>query len=330
MKSLAIAFMALGMMAVSCNAGSSTKPTEQTSAEAVCEKNDKSVEFNADSAYNYIKAQVDCGPRVPGTDAHRRCAAMLVEMLKNCGADTVLEQKTVVTAFNGDKLPINNILARYNTENPKRILLVAHWDTRPWADAEKDASKHSMPIPGANDGGSGVGVLLEIARNFGEKLPSVGVDILLTDAEDYGQAGGSDESWCLGTQYWVRNMPYQTSNLPVYGILLDIVGGLDAHFCREYFSDYYASAINDKVWAAAAAAGYASRFVNSSEGAVTDDHIYINKAGIPCIDIIECANQATGSFPPTWHTLSDDMKSIDRTTLKAVGQTVINVIYNER
>jgi hypothetical protein len=116
----------------------------------------------------------------------------------------------------------------------------------------------------------------------------------------------------------------------MYGILLDIVGGLDARFYREGFSDYLAPNIVNKVWATANAAGYGNIFINTQRGAVTDDHFHINAAGIPCIDIIECANPATGSFPSTWHTLNDDMKSIDRNSLKAVGQTVINTIYNEK
>ena len=267
---------------------------------------------------------------MPGTKAHNRCADYLVETLRSYGADTVLQQKTTVVAFNGDKLPINNIMARYNVSAPKRLLLVAHWDTRPWADAETDASKHSMPIPVANDGGSGVAVLLEIARNLGLNAPSVGVDMLFTDAEDYGNTGGDDNSWCLGTQYWVENMPYTPATMPVLGILLDIVGGIDAKFYREYFSEYYAPQVNDIIWAEAASAGFGDKFPNERRGAVTDDHVYINQAGIPCIDIIECANPATGSFPPTWHTLADDINSIDRNSLKAVGQVVMNTIYKQK
>ncbi|MBQ9073830.1 MAG: M28 family peptidase [Muribaculaceae bacterium] len=321
-----IALMLLSLIAGGCNAGSSSKSADETPV--VAQRNAKQ-QFSADSAYRYVKQQVEFGPRVPGTDSHVDCARFLTAELSRHGADTVIEQKTVVTAFNGDRLPIINILGRYNLNASRRVLLVAHWDTRPWADAEKDVSKHSTPIPGANDGGSGVGVLLEIARNLKLESPAVGVDILLTDAEDYGNTGGDDDSWCLGTQYWVKNMPYNQGNLPIYGILLDIVGGIDAKFYREYFSEYYAQPVNDKVWAVAASSGFGEKFINTRQGAVTDDHVYINAAGIPCIDIIECANQATGSFPPTWHTLADDMRSIDKSSLKAVGQTVLNTIYQE-
>ena len=325
MKLYTVVLLLLGLMTSSCNAGSKSNKADNVSAG----QSMSSIEFNADSAYNFVKKQVDFGPRVPGTEGHLKCATWLVTELGRYSADTILEQKTTVTAFNGDKLPINNIFAQFNKTATKRILLLAHWDTRPWADAEKDKSKHNTPILGANDGGSGVGVLLEIARCLGQKQPTIGVDILLTDAEDYGTSGG-DDTWCLGTQYWVKNMPYEMGQLPAYGILLDIVGGIDAKFYREYFSERFASRINDKVWAMANASGYGTRFINSTEGAVTDDHYHINMAGIPCIDIIECANPMTGSFPPTWHTLKDDMNSIDRNSLKAVGQTVLNTIYNEQ
>lgn len=327
MKIQLLALAVLIAIATACSAGSSTTQETTTTPQS---NQLPQVQFMADSAYKYIQAQLDFGPRVPGTKAHNRCAVYLVETLRSYGADTVLQQKTTVVSFNGDKLPINNIMARYNVSAPKRLLLVAHWDTRPWADAETDASKHSMPIPGANDGGSGVAVLLEIARNLGLNAPSVGVDMLFTDAEDYGNTGGDDNSWCLGTQYWVENMPYTPATMPVLGILLDIVGGIDAKFYREYFSEYYAPQVNDIIWAEAASAGFGDRFPNERRGAVTDDHVYINQAGIPCIDIIECANPATGSFPPTWHTLDDDINSIDRNSLKAVGQVVMNTIYKQK
>lgn len=327
MKIQLLALVILSAIATACNAGSSTTQEATTTPQS---NQAPQVQFNADSAYKYIQTQLDFGPRVPGTKAHSRCADYLIKKLRDHGADTVIQQKTTVVAFNGDKLPINNILARYNIDVPKRLLLVAHWDTRPWADAEADLSKHSMPIPGANDGGSGVAVLLEISRNLGLNSPSVGVDILFTDAEDYGNTGGDDNSWCLGTQYWVENMPYTPATMPVFGILLDIVGGIDANFYREYFSEYYASQINDMIWAEAASSGFGNRFPNEWRGAVTDDHVHINQAGIPCIDIIECANPATGSFPPTWHTLADDINSIDRNSLKAVGQVVMNTIYKQK
>jgi len=221
-------------------------------------------------------------------------------------------------------------MGQFNKDAVKRVLLLAHWDTRLWADAEADASKHSTPIDGANDGGSGVGVLLEIARCLGVEKPTIGVDILFVDAEDYGQSQGDDENtWCLGTQYWIKNLPYTPGSIPEYGILLDMVGGKDAKFHREYASQYLAGHIVDKVWTMAVASGYGNVFVNEVGGSVMDDHVYVNQANIPCIDIIENNNPSTSSFNPTWHTLNDNMSNIDRQSLKAVGQTVLNLIYQE-
>lgn len=287
--------------------------------------------FDADSAYSYVAAQTAFGPRVPGSGAHKACAAYLAGKLREFGADTVITQQAVVTAFDGTRLPIVNIMARYNTQAKDRVLLVAHWDSRPWADEEPDASRRAMPIDGANDGASGVGVLLEIARQASINGTRTGVDILLVDAEDYGapgDEGGQEESWCLGTQHWLTEMPYGQTDRPLYGVLLDMVGGRNAVFHREQISDAFAPKIVDRVWGLAASLGLSNRFVNSRGGAVIDDHLFINRTGIPCIDIIENYNPATGSFNPTWHTLDDTIDNIDRSTLKAVGDVVAALVIN--
>lgn len=316
-----------GNAAVSTVGRESGKPQENAAG---------TVKFDADSAFKYVKAQTDFGPRVPGTEAHRQCAAMLASELKLVGADTVLTQEATVTAFDGTRLPIVNIMGRFNPEAPMRVLLAAHWDSRPWADSEEDETARRQPIDGANDGASGTGVLLEVARQFAANpLPDgLGVDILMVDAEDYGTPSDSqrqdEDSWCLGTQYFIEHMPYKPTRLPIYGIVLDMVGGRDAKFHREYFSQRLAYPVVDRVWAEAIAAGYGDRFINSTGGAITDDHIYLNKAGIPTIDIIENYNEDTGSFNPTWHTLDDTIENIDRTTLGVVGQTVLNTIYNTK
>lgn len=289
--------------------------------------------FDRDSAYAFVAKQVSFGPRVPGTEPHRRCGDYLTATLHRLGADTVIEQTAVVEAFNGDKLPIKNIFAKYNSEALNRILLVAHWDTRPWASMESSEDLRMQPVPGANDGASGVGVILEIARNLQLKSPGCGVDILLTDAEDYGNSGGfvnNDDTWCLGTQYWVQHMPYNTVNRPSYGILLDMVGGEGARFHREYMSHKTAKVPTVKVWAEAKNLGYDDIFINRVGGAVTDDHVFLTAAGIPTTDIIEHMSESTGNFPVTWHTLSDDMQHISAKTLGAVGTTVLNVIYKEK
>ncbi|MCM1483633.1 MAG: M28 family peptidase [Muribaculaceae bacterium] len=288
--------------------------------------------FNADTAYSYVDRQVSFGPRVPGTEGHRVCAEFIKDVLKANGVDTIIEQTAEVEAFNGDKLNILNIMGRFAPEAKERLLIVAHYDTRPWADNETDVSRHRQPILGANDGASGVGVMLELSRALGHVSPGIGVDLLFVDAEDYGDSDGwnsNEDTWCLGTQYWVKNMPYGSDTKPLYGIVLDMVGGTDAVFHREYTSDRVAKGVNDKVWNIAALSGYDHKFINSTGGGIVDDHLFINRAGIPCIDIVECNNPTTGAFPTTWHTLNDDMAHIDRESLQAVGQVVMNVIYNE-
>ncbi len=322
MLRLRLAFILMTL--VSCNSNKSNAVAEQTVANTR-----QKVEFNADSAYAFVKAQVGCGPRIPGSKGHELCADYIIGRLKAADADTVIEYRSTATNFKGEAMPINNIMARYNPDASRRVLLLAHWDTRPWADNDPDPANHAKPVPGANDGASGAGVLLELARQFGQTRPDIGVDLLFVDGEDSG-AESQDLSWCLGTQQWISLMPYRASDRPVYAILLDMVGGRNAKFTREYISDRYASSVNDRVWAMANASGYGDRFVNRQAGGVVDDHMFINRAGIPCIDIIECANESTGSFPSTWHTVNDDMDHIDPATLKAVGQTVANVIYNER
>ena len=238
-----------------------------------------------------------------------------------------------VKVFTDETLPVHNILGRINPGNKDRILFVAHYDTRPWADCEEDPELHSTPIPGANDGGSGVGVMLEMARQLGKTAPGIGVDLLFVDVEDYGQSAGfgnHDDTWCLGTQEWVKNLPYPADALPRYAVILDMVGGLNARFNREYFSDKYAPEIVSKVWDIARRSGYGEIFLQAQGGAIVDDHVVINQAGIPAIDVIESKNLDTRSFPPTWHTLDDNMDNIDPASLKAAGQTMLNLIFSEK
>lgn len=325
--------LAISSIAFAC---SKSKPTSQ--AEESSLQNPSTLllgEFSADSAYKFIAEQVAFGPRVPGTTPHRECRRYLINRLRGFNPDSIFVQDGEVTAFNGDRLPITNIIARYNTSTPRRILLVAHWDTRPWADKEDNIDERHQPFDGANDGGSGVGVLLEIARNLSIKAPNIGVDIMFVDAEDYGDTSGFDQkedTWCLGTQYWINHgmKPYSSDDLPVYGILLDMVGGRNARFHYEYFSQENATKPTIKVWSEAERLGHNDKFIRSIGGAVTDDHVFLTRNGIPTTDIIETLNSETSSFPPTWHTLDDNLTNIDKNTLKAVGETVLNVVYKEK
>ena len=319
------------LLMVACG-GSNTKKNNSAVVEAMAVV----PIFDADSAYSFVEKQVSFGPRVPNTQAHRNCGDWLEAKLREYGAE-VVDQNIELMAYNGTKLQARNIIAQFRPENKKRVLLCAHWDSRPWADCDSDAANHRKPILGANDGGSGVGVLLEIARQMSAVPATVGVDIVLFDAEDYGthKADHSvrhnmDNSWALGSQYWAR-IPHKSPYNARYGILLDMVGAPHSTFYREGVSQHYAASIIDKVWKVAADNGYASYFINEEGGFVTDDHLYVNEyMGIPCIDIINHDKESENGFGPYWHTVKDDMSWIDAATLKAVGQTVLAVIYNEK
>ncbi len=302
------------------------------------EKSEKAVvefpAFSADSAYSYIQKQVDFGYRIPNTPEHQATAEWLTAKLGSFGADVIV-QEADLKAYDGTILKSKNIIGQYNVNNPSRILLLAHWDTRPFADNDPNPANHRKPVLGANDGASGVGVLLELARLFSIQNPKVGVDILFVDSEDYGApyfaspAPGDDKSWALGAQYWSKN-PHKRAYKAQYAILLDMVGAKNATFLREGFSDYYASFLVDELWATAAKLGYSSYFLQDKGGYINDDHYYINSmAKIPAVDIIHLEKSNDGSFFEQWHTVNDDMSNIDKNTLKAVGETVAYHIYNK-
>jgi hypothetical protein len=291
--------------------------------------------FNSDSAYAYIEKQLSFGPRVPGSEAHAVCAGWLVKTLKRFTLD-VQVQPVRARAYNGNILRGKNIIASFNIENKKRILLCAHWDSRPYADHDPDISKHRTPIDGANDGASGVGVLIETARQFSMEQPAIGIDIILFDLEDYGppqdaQRSGSEDNWGLGSQFWANN-PHKTNYRARYGILLDMVGVKDATFMKEGFSMMYAPSKVKKVWDMANDLGYGKYFVNERGGYITDDHYYVNKIMyLPTINIIHLDTQsANGSFFDHWHTVNDNLENIDKATLQVVWDVVLNVVYRER
>lgn len=291
--------------------------------------------FNADSAYLFVKTQVDFGPRVPNTSAHEKCATWLVEKFTNYSSEVIL-QKGQVTAWNGTRLNFKNIIASWNPATVNRVLLCAHWDSRPYADYDPDPKNRRKPVDGANDGASGVGVLLEIARQMSIQKPAIGIDIILFDVEDYGppedeRSGlNSEQWWGMGATYWANN-PHKPGYGARYGILLDMVGAPGATFPMEGVSMQYASDILKLVWNKAARIGYSGYFLFEPGGAITDDHGPINKImNIPTIDIIHLDKNTETGFYPYWHTTKDNLAAIDKTTLKAVGQTVLTVIYEEK
>lgn len=317
--------MALAMALSACSGGKA--PAETAKPETVFTPR---TSFSADSAYSYVARQVSFGPRVPGTAPHRACADWLVETLRGFGADTVMVVGEEALMWNGDRVPVRNVFARFRgTGDGRPVLLAAHYDTRPWADEDPDPARRGEPFDGANDGASGVGVILEIARNIGAEPASAPVDILFTDVEDYGSSG-IDGSWCVGAQQFAASHYPIPGGQPRWGILLDMVGGTDARFPYEMASLQIAPAPTAKVWDMARRLGLERRFPARNGGSIVDDHIYLYYGGIPTTDIIDSQNPATGSFPPTWHTHSDNLSNIDARVLSDVGAVVLNVVYDER
>lgn len=316
-----------------CNGGSSnTKPE----ADGVDYAKVASPDFSADSAYQYVADQVAFGYRIPGSVGQSKCAAYIArQMGRFC--DTVIIQDFPATLWDGSQVHGKNIIAslepKAGADGNKRILLAAHWDSRLWADQDPDEANHHKPIDGANDGASGVGVLMELARVMQAQRPSVAVDFVLFDVEDQGFPEWAEEdayeqdSWCKGSQYWSRNphVPYYSA---VYGVLLDIVGTEQPRFTKEEISRQYAAHVMDKMWSAAAALGYGNVFENSKTTSILDDHYYVNTlAGIPMIDVVQ--NSVGQSFFTHWHTVNDNMSHVDKRSLAIVGEVLLKTIYGD-
>ena len=279
-------------------------------------------QVNKDSVFNFVSKQVQFGPRTPNSEAHKQCADWMVKKLISYQFQ-VIEQKGHQLAHDGEKLAYRNIIGRFNLSKKKRVLLSAHWDTRPWAD--QDIERTNEPIDGANDAGSGVAVILEVARLIHEQEPNIGVDVVLFDIEDYGK---SNETFCYGSQIWSKDTRLD-SLIPIFGINLDMVGDPNALFIYEGYSQKYARPILDKVWTIAKNMGYSRYFKVISDGQIIDDHYYVNLAGIPCIDIIH-RNPQSGRFAHTWHTHNDNIDNISAKTLKSVTEVVLQTIYREK
>jgi hypothetical protein len=311
----------LGVVFLTLN-GCNDKKSDDGEREPIVEsKKLFTVKFDADSAYRFVKEQVDFGPRVPGTMAHGITAVYLQNKLSQY-CDTAFTQYGNAKSYTGENVEIKNIIGSINPNKTKRILLCAHWDTRPMAD--QDETNPTTPADGANDGASGVGVLIEVARQLQIQRPDAGVDIIFFDAEDMGDSRGEATSWCLGSQYWAKK-PHKSNYVARFGILLDMVGPKDAVFGIEGHSWRYAQPYVKKVWKAAGDLGHGKHFVNYQGGQLIDDHLFINQIrGIPTLDIIHYEPSGSG-FGEFWHKHSDNMSTIDKNTLRAVGETVFKV-----
>ncbi|WP_339903856.1 M28 family peptidase [uncultured Cyclobacterium sp.] len=330
MKNSKFGFIIVGLLCLMAACGDKTS-SEKRSEEVINYR--ASPAFNADSAYAYIQQQVDFGPRVPNTEAHKATGDWLVQKLESFGL-AVTEQAFQDKAYDGKVLQLRNIIGSYKPEASKRILLGAHWDTRRIAD--KDTENLEEPIDGANDGASGVGLLLEIARvlHTDSLQPDVGIDFIFFDGEDDGEPehrnfrDTSQIWWCLGSQYWSET-PHVQGYSAYYGILVDMVGGKNARFYKEGYSVQFAKNIVDKVWGYAHHLGFGDFFPMRNAEAITDDHLFVNQnANIPMINIIEYSPDY--GFGLYHHTHQDNMEIIDKKTLAVVGKTVLFTLFQEQ
>lgn len=323
-------------------AGCKSKPKEQTETQTNQIAMTKAPVFSADSAYAYTQQQVDFGPRVPNSPAHQRTGDYIIAEFKKFGCEVTVQSFTK-DAWDGTKLNARNIIASINPQVGKRIFISAHWDSRPVADDDSVVANRTKPVPAANDGASGVAVMLEMARTIQQATtkPGVGVDFICFDVEDWGnsekaakdfekESGEIDYyGYGYGSRYWAKNL-HKPNYSAYYGILLDMVGGKGATFAKEGYSMQVAPSIVNTVWQTASQLGYSQYFVDALGGQITDDHVAPNFiAKIPTIDIIQ-TNTLTGGFFPAHHTLQDDMRNIDKNTLKVVGQTLLQTLYNEQ
>lgn len=286
--------------------------------------------FSADSAFAFVEHQLAFGNRIPGSKGWQQCADWLVMQMRRW-CDTVIVQDFRAELWNGSTMPGKNIIASLNPLAERRVLLAAHWDSRSWADHDRNADLQHSPVPGANDGASGVAALMEMARVMSKMPPSVGVDFIFFDVEDQGAPEWSEvydqDTWCKGSQYWAQNrhVPYYTA---VYGVLFDMVGTQHPRFTKEQISRSFAPGLTDKMWNAAAALGHGNIFVNQETDPILDDHYYVNRlAGIPMVDIVQ--NSPDISFFEHWHTTTDDLNSVSADALRTVATVTMKTIYGD-
>ncbi len=318
--------LGLGLALIMFSCKSEKTPERKATKPKVEVKQVKIPKFDRDSAYLYVQQQVEMGPRVPGSKIHEACKVWMQKKMEGFGAEVIM-QDFDTELYTGKKVVGTNVIAQINKNNPRRILLAAHWDSRMIADHDK--KDQDKPILGADDGASGVGVLMEIARVIQNNPIDLGIDIIFFDVEDQGKPKSDENYWCIGSQYWAKNI-HTPNYKPDYGVLLDMVGSANARFPHEGNSLANAGRIIRKIWPLAKKMGYGNYFVDARGPAITDDHVFVMKyAQIPMVDIINLPANTNQTFGHYWHTHDDNMDVIDKKTLRAVGQVVTALLYKE-
>ncbi|MGZ8392896.1 MAG: M28 family peptidase [Gemmatimonadales bacterium] len=276
-------------------------------------------EFDGASALGYIQTQVAFGPRIPGTDAHRRMGDWLDSLLRQ-RADTVVVQSWAHRTARGGTLPLRNFIARFNPSAEKRLLLLAHWDTRPTSDGPRSRDS-TLPVPGANDGGSGVAVLLGVADVLKHTPTGVGVDLLFVDGEDYGDFTKDSADVLIGSRYYgAHQLP---GPRPLYAVLFDLVADKDLQIYQEGNSLVGAPEVVELVWDTAKNLGYSGHFIASPRHTLIDDHIQLQKAGIRAIDVVDFDY-------PAWHTPDDTIDKVSSASLQVVGDVAVALVRREQ
>jgi glutaminyl-peptide cyclotransferase len=273
--------------------------------------------FSGSAAYNYAKAQVDFGPRVPGSPAAKLAGDWIIRQMR-ARADTVIVQAFTYTTADGKKLPLRNILARFRPDLPERVLYITHWDSRPISESAATEAEKKMPVPGANDGASGVGMFVALGDVLKKTKPNVGVDLLFTDGEDYGQFGPPEVDVLIGAKYFANHLPAPNYK-PLYGVLWDMIGDKDLRIPYEMYSFQQAPEVVSRVWQTAADLGHGDVFVQESGGQIVDDHIPLLNAGLRVIDVIDL------TYPPH-HTPQDTMDKISAKSLATVGDVATALV----
>ncbi|HXE58616.1 MAG TPA: M28 family peptidase [Gemmatimonadales bacterium] len=271
--------------------------------------------FDADAAFDYLERQVAFGPRIPGTEGHRRMGDWLDSLLRQ-RADTVIVQSWRHVTVAGDTLPLRNFLARFNPGASERILFLAHWDTRPVADGP-DSKDRATPVPGANDGASGVAVLLGVADALAARPPEIGVDLLFVDGEDYGDFTKTPSDVLIGSRHYARNPP--PGPRPLYAVLFDLVADKDLQVYQEGNSLTGAPEVVDLVWDVAEEIGHGEYFIRQPRHTLTDDHLELQKVGIRAIDVVDFDY-------PYWHTPEDTIDKVSAASLRVMGELALALV----